>query len=206
MGTNGCMLLEMQVTGLTVDPTNNAPIVILREKDGGRILPIWIGVIEASAIAFELEQVKLSRPMTHDLLKTSIESLGGTVDRVAVVDLRDNTYFATVRITRDGDSIEIDARPSDAIGLALRTKSPVLCESHVLEQAHMRQEEASAAADAEEDEATEEAVHDDDLEAAGEAEQEEEPSGPMPIMDGDVENPEEILEKLDPKAFGKYKM
>jgi bifunctional DNase/RNase len=199
------MLLEMQVTGLTVDPVNNAPIVILREKDGSRILPIWIGVIEASAIAFELEQVKLSRPMTHDLLKTSIESLGGTVDRVAVVDLRDNTYYATVRITRDSDTIDIDARPSDAIGLALRTKSPVLCESHVLEQAHMRQEEAaaSAVATAEEDEAAEATSEPD---ASGESEQEEEPSGPIPIMNGDMENPEEILEKLDPKAFGKYKM
>ncbi|MEE8409149.1 MAG: bifunctional nuclease family protein [Myxococcota bacterium] len=191
---------------------NNAPIVILREKDGGRILPIWIGVIEASAIAFELEQVKLSRPMTHDLLRTAIESLGGAVERIVVVDLRENTYFATVKISRNGETIEIDARPSDAIALALRTEAPVLCDSKVLEQAHLRQEQAAAEGESGEEEADAGDVGDDveiDTGAvgggAGGTVVEEEQLGPTPIV-VDGRSPLEILESLDPKAFGKYKM
>lgn len=211
MGAHSTVLIEMQVTGLTVDPVNNAPIVILREKDGGRILPIWIGVIEASAIAFELEQVKLSRPMTHDLLRTAIESLGGAVDRVVVVDLRENTYFATVKVSRDGETIEIDARPSDAIALALRTEAPVLCDSKVLEQAHLRQEKAAAEAEANEDVAEE--AEEAEVEAIVEGQPNESASvvveddqlGPSPIVE-DGRSPLEILEDLDPKAFGKYKM
>ena len=144
------MAIEMQVTGLTIDPVNNAPIVILREKDGGRILPIWIGVIEASAIAFELEQVKLTRPMTHDLLRSCIESLGGRVERIQIVDLRDNTYFAMLLISRDGHTIEIDARPSDAIALALRFEAPIYVEEKVIEKSLQVDDQVEIADDSEE--------------------------------------------------------
>ena len=191
------MLLEMQVTGLTIDPANNAPIVILREKEGTRILPIWVGVIEASAIAFELEQVKLTRPMTHDLLKTTIESLGGRVERVAIVDLKESTYFASVILSREGQTIELDARPSDAIALGLRTKATIFCESRVLEEAHLRQ---ATPAPAGEPVAATPAAREESEEERGDG-------GPRPIvLANDSKSWLEVLESLDPKDFGKYKM
>ncbi len=183
------MQIEMQVSGLTIDPVNNAPIVVLREKEGERILPIWIGVIEASSIAFELEQVKLARPMTHDLLRGTIESLGGRVERVSVVDLRENTYYALISITREGHTIEIDARPSDAIALALRAKAPILCAAKVLEEAHVRQA-ATERAGAE----------------AGDKDPERGEGGPKPIIEQGQRSWKEILESLSPEDFGKYKM
>jgi bifunctional DNase/RNase len=189
------MHIEMLVTGLTIDPVNNAPIVVLREKEGERILPIWIGVIEASAIAFELEQVKLTRPMTHDLLKNAIAALEGTVERVAVVDLVDNTYYATLFIERSGTTIEIDARPSDAIALALRTNAPIWCEARVLERAHVQQEEWEARTTA-----------DSPRERASDEEEERGEGGPKPIVEDGSKSLRELLEDLDPEDFGKYKM
>ena len=196
------MQLEMQVTGLTIDPANNGPIVILREKEGGRILPIWIGVIEASAIAFELDHVKLSRPMTHDLLRSTIESLGGHVERVLIADLRENTYFAMISVSRAGETIEIDARPSDAIALALRANAPILCEASVMEQAHLRQEELAAKAKAT---SADEAAP---APPAEEGEEEQGEGGPRPILVDDAQprSWKDVLESLDPEDFGKYKM
>ena len=125
----------MEVTGLTIDPVNNAPIVVLREHGGERLLPIWIGVVEASSIAFELEGVKLTRPMTHDLLRNVIQDLKATVERIVVCDVQDNTFYALIHLTREGQAMTIDARPSDAIALALRTRAPIFVEENVIDHA-----------------------------------------------------------------------
>ena len=123
----------MNVGGLTLDPGTKTPIVILKDEDNNVNLPIWIGLLEATAIATELEGIKMARPMTHDLLSTLIGELGGTVDCVEIADLRDNTYFAVIHIVVDGASRTIDSRPSDAISLALRSKSPIYVAKRVLE-------------------------------------------------------------------------
>jgi hypothetical protein len=189
------MQIEMVVAGLTIDPANNAPVVILREKDSERVLPIWIGVIEASAIAFELEKVKLTRPMAHDLLKDAIRELGGTVERVVVADLRENTYYATVLLGYAGRTIALDARPSDAIALALRAAAPILCETAVIEKAQAQREAAARSAAAE---AAPSASEEDDVDR-GE-------NGPRPIVNAGTMSWSELLESLEPEAFGKYKM
>src|SRR5918999_2304740 len=118
------MLIEMSIKGLMVDPITNMPIVILKDKEGDRVLPIWVGIFEANAIALQIENIATPRPMTHDLLRNVIKDLDGTVERVVVCDLRDNTFYAVIYLTVSGESVAIDARPSDAIALALRTRSP----------------------------------------------------------------------------------
>ena len=129
------MLIEMSIKGLMVDPMAGTPIVILKDKQGERVLPIWVGVPEANAIALQIENVSTPRPMTHDLLRNIITDLEGRVDRVVVSDLRDNTYFAIIHLTVRGERVAVDARPSDAIALALRTRSPILVEEAVIENA-----------------------------------------------------------------------
>ena len=129
------MLIEMSIKGLMVDPMAGTPIVILKDKQGERVLPIWVGVPEANAIALQIENVSTPRPMTHDLLRNIITDLEGRVDRVVVSDLRDNTYFAIIHLTVRGERVAVDARPSDAIALALRTRSPILVEESVIENA-----------------------------------------------------------------------
>jgi len=129
------MLIEMSIKGLMVDPMAGTPIVILKDKQGERVLPIWVGVPEANAIALQIENVSTPRPMTHDLLRNIIADLDGQVDRVVVSDLRDNTYFAIIHLTVRGERVAVDARPSDAIALALRTRSPILVEEAVIESA-----------------------------------------------------------------------
>ncbi len=183
------MHIEMVVAGLTIDPVNNSPIVLLREKDGTQVVPIWIGAVEASAIAFELEGVKLPRPMTHDLLKAAIEALGGEVSRVVVVDLRENTYYAIIMVDHKGRSVEIDSRPSDAIALALRTQAPVFCDTAVIQKARVPQEEKKPQPQ-EKAAKPEEVVNE----------------GPKPIVDTGSQTPEDLLETLDAEDFGKYKM
>ncbi len=128
------MLLEMKVSGLTIDPITNTPIVILKDMQESKAIPIWIGLFEASAIATELEHVVFSRPMTHDLLYESIRALNATVNRIEIVDIRNNTYFASIYLTRDGQTYAIDARPSDAIALALRAQASIFVEESVLEK------------------------------------------------------------------------
>jgi uncharacterized protein len=124
----------MTVGALTLDPTTKTPIVVLKDPDNKLNLPIWIGLLEAASMATELEGIKPQRPMTHDLLRNMLAQLGGTVEAVEVTELRDNTYFAHIQIkTRDGEEIEIDSRPSDAISLALRTKAPIYVAKKVLE-------------------------------------------------------------------------
>ena len=129
------MLIEMSIKGLMVDPITNMPIVILKDKLGERVLSIWVGIFEANAIALQIENVATPRPMTHDLLRNIIPDLDGSVDRIVVSDLKDNTFFAIIHLTVRGERIAVDARPSDAIALALRTRSPILVDETVIDNA-----------------------------------------------------------------------
>jgi bifunctional DNase/RNase len=113
------MQIEMTIKGLMVDPITNTPIVILRDQEGQRVLPIWVGIFEANAIALQIENVTTPRPMTHDLLRNVISDLKASVERIVVCDLQDNTYYALIYLNRNGETMAIDARPSDAIALAL---------------------------------------------------------------------------------------
>jgi bifunctional DNase/RNase len=133
------MQIEMTIKGLMIDPATNSPIVVLRDMEGQRVLPIWVGVFEANAIAVQIENVSLPRPMTHDLLRNVITDLHGEIERVVVSDLRDNTFFAIIQLLVRGERVAIDARPSDAIALALRAKAPIFVEEHVID--HARQSE-----------------------------------------------------------------
>jgi bifunctional DNase/RNase len=123
------MQIEMTIKGLMVDPVTNTPIVVLRDADGGKVLPIWVGVFEANAIAVQIENVPTPRPMTHDLL--------ATVERIVVTDLKENTFFALIHLNISGERVAIDARPSDAIALALRASAPIFVEESVIEQSKL---------------------------------------------------------------------
>jgi len=129
------MLIEMTIKGLMVDPITNMPIVILKDMQGERVLPIWVGIFEANAIALQVENIATPRPMTHDLLRNIIKDLEAHVDRVVVSDLKDNTFYAVIHLTVRGENVAIDARPSDAIALALRTRSPILVDESVIDNA-----------------------------------------------------------------------
>ena len=129
------MEIEMTIKGLMIDPITNMPIIILRDGDGQRVLPIWVGVFEANAIALQLESVQTPRPMTHDLMKNLLEEMGASIERVVVCDLRENTFYATIYLRTQQRTIAVDSRPSDAIALALRTQSPILVEESVIEGA-----------------------------------------------------------------------
>ena len=138
------MLHEMKVSGITIDATSNAPIVILKAIHGDQALPIWIGILEATAIATELENVRLSRPMTHDLFKNFLDVLRITISKVEVCDLRDNTFYAQIYFSFDKQSYSIDARPSDAIALALRASCPIFVDDKVLQKSGQLDAEAEA--------------------------------------------------------------
>jgi len=126
--------IQMKVTGLTIDPFTSMPIIILKDMEEKCALPIWIGLIEASAIATELEHIKLSRPMTHDLLRNILDSTGIKVERVEVTDLADNTFYSRILLKHGQKDIILDSRPSDAIALALRTHSPIYVARHVIDK------------------------------------------------------------------------
>jgi bifunctional DNase/RNase len=128
------MLREVNVAGLTIDPMTNSPIMILKDINSDQAVPIWIGLLEATAIASELENIKFSRPMTHDLLKKVIDIMEGQILRIEVCDLRDNTYFALIYLKSGDREISIDARPSDAIALALRARVPIFVEDIVIQK------------------------------------------------------------------------
>jgi hypothetical protein len=128
-------LVPMSIKGLMLDPISNSPIVVLKDDDEKFFLPIWVGIFEANAIALQLENVTTPRPMTHDLLRNMISELDARVTRVVINDLRDSTFFAQIRVITGGRTMEIDARPSDAIALALRTEAPIFVAQSVLEQA-----------------------------------------------------------------------
>jgi len=129
------MLVEMSIKGLMVDPVTNMPIVLLRDMEQQRVLPIWVGPVEANAIALQIENVAPPRPMTHDLLRNLLTELGATLARVVIADLRDNTFYAYLELHRGEEVLFIDARPSDALALSVRTKTPVFVNARVLEQA-----------------------------------------------------------------------
>jgi bifunctional DNase/RNase len=128
------MLIEMKVSGLTIDPITNTPIVILKDLQESKAIPIWIGLFEASAIATELEKVVFSRPMTHDLFNECLIALNVTVNRIEIADIRNNTFFANIYLSREGKNFTIDARPSDAIALALRAHAPIFIDENVIEK------------------------------------------------------------------------
>jgi len=165
------MLTPMVIAGLTVDPLTNSPIVILKEIQGERTLPIWIGLLEATAIASELEGIKFSRPMTHDLLRNIMSEVNLKVSRVEVCDLKNNTYFALIHMTHQGKEMSIDARPSDALAISLRMGAPIFVSDDVI------QKSAQIDLKAEPEDKTEQG-----------------------------KKWQEILEKLNPEDFGKYKM
>jgi uncharacterized protein len=125
----------MVIKGLMVDPVTNMPIVILRDKDGQKVLPIWVGIFEANAIALQIENVATPRPMTHDLLRNIIQDLNASVQKIVVCDLQDNTFYALIYLNLNGGTVAIDARPSDAIALALRTRAPIYVEETVIDNA-----------------------------------------------------------------------
>lgn len=127
----------VEIKGLILDPVSNTPIVILKKAEENVLLPIWIGVFEANAIAIELEGVQTPRPMSHDLMRALVEALHGVVEEVVVHSLVENTFHATVHLrTSDGERVEVDARPSDAIALALRARAPIKVTEQVFQQAH----------------------------------------------------------------------
>src|SRR5205085_4265972 len=128
-------MLEMKVRGLTLDPLSNMALVILRDLEGSRALPIWVGIPEANAIALEIEQVPTPRPMTHDLIKNILEGINASVTRVVVNDLRDSTFYATISLSLQGKEFHIDSRPSDAIAVALRVRAPIYVTLDVIEPA-----------------------------------------------------------------------
>ena len=129
------MLIEMQIKGLMLDPVTNVPIVVLRDTDNQRVLPIWVGPVEANAIALQIENLTPPRPMTHDLFGRLLGALGATLVRVVIAELKGSTYYAYLEFQRSGERLLLDARPSDALALALRACAPVFVTPAVLEQA-----------------------------------------------------------------------
>jgi bifunctional DNase/RNase len=129
------MEIEMTVKGLTIDPITNMPVIVLRDEEGQRVLPIWVGLPEANAIALQIENVQTPRPMTHDLLKNVIVDLNAQVERIVVCELRENTFYARIYLQMGGRLMAVDARPSDAIALALRAQAKIFVEHTVIESA-----------------------------------------------------------------------
>lgn len=128
------MLKEMKIAGITVDPFTNTPIVLLKDLEEKDVLPIWIGLLEASSIATALENIQTPRPMTHDLLKNILDQLGIKVIKIEVNDLKDNTYYALIHLDVNGKRLTIDARPSDALAVALRTGASIFVEESVIQR------------------------------------------------------------------------
>jgi len=159
---------EVTVAGVTVDPVTKSPIVVLRDPETGNVVPIWIGLLEANAIALALEGTEMPRPMTHDLMKAILHATGMRLLSVEIADIRENTYFAILLIEGNGESVRVDARPSDAIALALRCGARIFVSETVLAQSSIP---ASAASEG-----------------------------------GERDKWTELLEKMDPEQFSKYKM
>ncbi len=137
------MFKEMKVSGLVIDPKTNSPILLLQDIIGQASLPIWIGLLEATAIATELEKVHFPRPMTHDLMRNCFQALGVNVERVEVCDLKDNTYYAHIYLRHGAGVSRVDARPSDAIAIALRTDAPIFVSDTVLDKYQSMDEETT---------------------------------------------------------------
>jgi uncharacterized protein len=139
------MEVEMRIRGLLVDPVNNTPIVILKDANSDTVLPIWVGVFEASAIQMEIEKVSTPRPMTHDLIKNVLSGLDAHVHKVVVTELKDDTFYAVIWMERDGRIISVDSRPSDALALALRVDCPIYVDEEVLKTSKKAQTAADPA-------------------------------------------------------------
>ncbi len=186
-------LVPVAVKGLAIDERSKSPVVILAEIGGDRAVPIWIGPAEASAIAMEIAGKKFQRPLTHDLMVTIIEGLKGKVSRVVIGDLKDNTYFASIFIERKGEVVSIDARPSDSIALALRTKANILIAERLL---NSQVGEGDAPGESGEE--------DDDAPAF--------PTPPAPTSRREPTEEERVeelrrrLEHMNPEDFGKFQM
>ena len=131
------MDVEMRIRGLMMDPNTNMPIVVLKDVASDTVLPIWVGIFEANAIALEIEKLATPRPMTHDLTRNLIHSMNGRLDRVVITELKDDTFFAVLWLTQEGQAITVDARPSDAIALALRADCPIFVAEPVLAVARL---------------------------------------------------------------------
>ncbi len=171
------MYIEMVVEGLTIDPLTNSPVLILKDLKGEETLPIWIGVLEATSIATVLEKIDVGRPMTHDLLRTIVKDLGARILRVEICDLRNNTFYALLHIEKDGECLQIDARPSDAVAIALRSGAPIFVLDEVLTKSKK---------EAKDDKKKRELTR--------------------VTTTADKEKLKDILEELNPEDFGKYKM
>jgi uncharacterized protein len=133
MGTGDNMEVEMKIRGLMMDPMTNMPIVVLKDLAGEAVLPIWVGIYEANAIALEIEKVTTPRPMTHDLIKVLLMGLDTSIKKVVVSELKDDTFYALIWLERNGELISVDSRPSDALALALRHDCPIYVEDRVLQ-------------------------------------------------------------------------
>lgn len=181
MGGEEIRYVDFTVRGLTLDPGTNMPVLLLQDHGGRVVLPIWIGNYEAGAIASELEGHRWPRPMTHDLLRATIEALGARVDRIEVCGLRDGTFYARLVLQRgDGEVVDLDCRPSDAVALAVRTDAPIRVAGPVLEAAHPVPTEERDQADG------------------------------APVVSADDDEARrrliEALARMNPEDFGKYKM
>ncbi len=188
--------IQMTVAGITLDPTSNMPIVILHDALESVAIPIWIGLVEASAIASQIEGIQLSRPMTHDLLKSVLQALGGTLKRVLVCDLRDNTFYALLYIERDGRLVEVDARPSDALALALRTGAEIFVARKVIERSQVLDKDT-----------VREILSRPSVSRSASPAEGEGPDDPaQPREKPDPDRWSEILSNLKPEDFGKFKM
>lgn len=138
------MTKRMTIQGLMIDPVSRMPIVILKDDAKETVMPIWVGVFEANAIAMQLEKIDAPRPMTHDLLRSVIESLKATVDRVEITDLKENVFYGKLVLSNGDGEVEVDVRPSDAIALALRTGAPILVHDAVIVKSSSGSEEPAA--------------------------------------------------------------
>ncbi|HKN72486.1 MAG TPA: bifunctional nuclease family protein [Terriglobales bacterium] len=140
------MEVEMKIRGLIMDPVSNMPIVLLKDVGSDAVLPIWVGVYEANAIALEIEKVSTPRPMTHDLIKNVLTGLDALVHKVVVTELKDETFYAVIWLEREGQVVSIDSRPSDALALALRVDCPIFVEDEVLKSSTSKQAASPVAA------------------------------------------------------------
>jgi bifunctional DNase/RNase len=143
-------VLEMEIHGVSLDVMSSQPVVVLKEKDSSRYLPIWIGQFEATAIMMQLQGIEPSRPLTHDLLRSMVDAVGIVIQRIVVSDLKDGTFYARIHVGSNGSDMDIDARPSDAIALAVRTGAPIYAEEAVLDQAGIIQDAEDEEAEIEE--------------------------------------------------------
>jgi hypothetical protein len=131
------MDIEVRIRGLMLDPATNMPIVVLKDVASDTVMPIWVGIFEANAIALEIEKMSAPRPMTHDLTRDLIQHLNGQLERVVITELKDDTFFAMLWLRQDNEAIAIDARPSDAIALALRADCPIYVAEQVMQSAKL---------------------------------------------------------------------